>query len=100
MSKMTNIKERPRDFRRKIKRAEESRDLWKDKHQIVQYELKKARAKLDAVKQSRDKWHDMYEQTSSVTEELNRGLEILQEKNIALQEEAESLRALEGLKKK
>nr|NGX43409.1 hypothetical protein [Chlamydiota bacterium] len=36
---MTDKKETPRDFRRKIKRAEESRDLWKDKHQIVQYEL-------------------------------------------------------------
>ena len=61
---MTDKKEIPRDFRRKIKRAEKSRDLWKDKHQIVQYELKKARAKMDAVKQSRDKWHDKYEYTS------------------------------------
>ncbi len=97
---MTDKKETPRDFRRKIKRAEESRDLWKDKHLIVQYELKKTRAKLDAVKQSRDKWHDKYEHTSSMSKELKEGLEVLQEKNRALQEETKSLRALERLKKK
>ncbi len=90
---MTDKKETPRDFRRKIKRAEESRDLWKDKHQIVQYELKKARAKLDAVKQSRDKWHDKYEHTSSMTKELKEDLTVLQE-------ETKSLRELERLKKK
>ena len=90
---MTDKKEKPRDFRRKIKRAEESRDLWKDKHQIVQYELKKARAKLDAVKQSRDKWHDKYEHTSSMTKELKEDLTVLQE-------ETKSLRELERLKKK
>ena len=97
---MIDKKERPRDFRRKIKRAEESRDSWKDKHQVVQYELKKARAKLSAVKKSRDIWHDKYEHTSSTTEELKENLVALQEKNRVLQEETKSLRELEGLKKK
>jgi len=100
-------KEIPRDFRRKIKRAEESRDLWKDKHQKVQYELKKARAKMNAVKQSRNKWRDEYKHTSSMTEEIKRNLEAFQGENKALmndnkllQEEIESQRKLMELKKK
>jgi len=110
---MTAKKETPRDFRRKIKRAEESRNLWKDKHQEVQYKLKKDRAITDAAKRSRNEWRDKYDHTSSMTMEFKRNLEELQEKNKTLKkdnkilqennkllhEEIESQRKLMELKK-
>ncbi len=104
---MNAKKETPRDFHRKIKRAEESRNLWKHKHQEVQYKLKKTRAITDTAKQSRNKWRDKYVHTSSMTTELKGNLEALQEKNKTLnkenkllQEEIESQRKLMELKKK
>jgi uncharacterized coiled-coil DUF342 family protein len=100
VSEMTAKKERPRDFRRKIKRGEESRDLWKDKHHEVQYDLKKARAIIDALKKSRDEWHVSYIDASNTIVALKEDVKIIQNENKILQEETKSLRESEALKKK
>ena len=97
---MTEKKQTPRDFRRLIKRAEESRDLWKNNHHEVQYDLKKARAIIDALRKSRDEWHDRYQHTSNTIIKFKEDLKVIQNENKILQEEAKSLRELEKLKKK
>lgn len=84
---MTDKKETPRDFRKKIKRAVDSLELWKEKHQESQYNLKKARAIIHALKKSREKQHDDYQENSDVIDELKRNLEVLKNENEILQEE-------------
>ena len=97
---MTANKETPRDFRRLIKRAEDSRDSWKGKHHDVSYDLKKARAIINALRKSRDAWHDSCQQASNDILKLKEDVKAIQGENKILQEEAKSLRALEKLKKK
>lgn len=96
---MTDKKETPRDFRRLIKRAEDSRDLWKGRHHEVSYDLKKARAIIDALRKSRDEWHGNYQQASNDIIKLKGDVEAIQSENKALQEEVKNLQALETLKK-
>ena len=100
---MTAKKETPRDFRRLIKRAEDSRDLWKGKHHDVSYDLKKARAIIDALRKSRDEWHDSYVRASKDIIKLQEDIKEVQSENKSLQEEieslAKSLQTLETLKK-
>lgn len=76
---MTSAKETPRDFRRRIKRAEDSCDLWKKKHKASKYESKKNRSKLDAVKSGRDEYRERYQKESSLTKDLEERLEIAKE---------------------
>jgi uncharacterized coiled-coil DUF342 family protein len=96
---MTANKETPRDFRRLIKRAEDSRELWKGKHHDISYDLKKARAIIDALRKSRDTWHDTYLQASSDIIKLKEDVKTVQGENKILQEEVKNLRKLEKLKK-
>lgn len=96
---MTDKKETPRDFRRLIKRVEDSRDLWKGRHHEVSYDLKKARAIIDALRKSRDEWHDSYQHVSNDIIKLKGDVKAIQGENKVLQEEVKNLRALETLKK-
>ena len=78
---MTAKKETPRDFRRLIKRAEDSRDLWKGKHHEVSYDLKKARAIIDALRKSRAEWHDSYQNASKDIIKLKEAVKAIQGEN-------------------
>ena len=53
---MTITRETPRDLRKKLRRAESSRDSWKEKHRKKQYEIKKLTALLTAARDNRDEW--------------------------------------------
>ena len=96
---MIDKKETPRDFRRKIKRAEESLELWKEKHQDSQYNLKKARAIINALKKGREKQKEIYQGTSIEIDELKKNLEVLKIENKALQEDLKNQKNLENQKK-
>ena len=53
---MNNSPETPRDLRKKLKRAESSRDDWKSKQANKQYELKIIKSKLCSAVNSRENW--------------------------------------------
>ena len=53
---MNDSSETPRDLRKKLKRAEDSRDRWKNKQADKQYEIKIIKSTLKSALDSRDNW--------------------------------------------
>ena len=78
---MNNSSETPRDLRKKLKRAEDSRDGWKSKQADKQYELKVIKSTLKSALNSRDNWKAASRENDSELADLKLRVNE-QEKNI------------------
>ncbi|MGK0184008.1 MAG: chromosome segregation ATPase [Halioglobus sp.] len=67
---MNDSPKTPRDLRKKLKRAEDSRDGWKSKQADKQYELKIIKSKLHSALGSRDNWKTISRNNESEIAEL------------------------------
>lgn len=73
-----------RDLRKKHRRLETSRDLWKGKLRDNQYEMKKLRSSLAETRENRDQWRHNSEKLEATVNALTERLVNLESENNGL----------------